>query len=220
MRIKFKLFYRKELLVPTWQGALLFVLMFALLVWLLFTNAVSFLSPQKPVTTKILIVEGWVDDLALTTAAEYIKKGGFTMVCVTGQQVMQGKYLLEYTSTAEVAYNTLLKLGVDSTVLHCIPSAPVTRNRSVASAQALATWLRSSGVKPGNILLLSQGVHSRRSWLIFKKTLHPDGWNTGVVTYQDDTYDGGRWWRSSRGTRAVISEGLAWLYVSLFGPSD
>lgn len=220
MRIKFKLFYRKELLVPTWQGALLFVLMFALLVWLLFTNAVSFLSPQKPVTTKILIVEGWVDDLALTTAADFIKKGGFTMVCVTGQQVMQGKYLLDYTSTAEVAYNTLLKLGVDSTILHCIPSAPVTRNRSVASAQALATWLRSSGVKPGNILLLSQGVHSRRSWLIFKKTLHSDGWNTGVVTYQDDTYDGGRWWRSSRGTRAVISEGLAWLYVSLFGPSD
>lgn len=220
MRIKFKLFNRRELLVPTWQGALLFIFLIAALVWFLITNAVNFLSPQKPVETKILIVEGWVDDSALTTAANFIRKEGFTMVCVTGQQVMQGKYLLEYTSTAEVAYNTLLKLGVDSTILHCIPSAPVTRNRSVASAQALSSWLKSSGVKPGNILLLSQGVHSRRSWLIFKKTLKADGWNTGVVTYQDDTYDGGRWWKSSRGTRAVVSEGLAWFYVTLFGPSD
>ncbi len=220
MRIRIRLITRKNVLVPTWQGCLVIVLVPVIFVWFLSVNAVEFLSPQKPVNSKILIVEGWIDDLALKSAANYIKEGGFTTVCVTGQQVMQGKYLLDYRSTAEVAYNTLKKLGIDSTKLVCIPSAPVVRNRSVASAQALSEWLRVSKLKPGNILLLSQGVHARRSWLIFKKVLEPAGWNTGVVTFQDDTYDGGRWWKSSRGSRAVISEGIAWLYVSLFGPSD
>jgi len=205
----------------TWQGWLLVILLLAGgIVWWAHTVE-DFLSPVRPLPgATVLMVEGFLPDYALEQAADEYKSGDYATVVTTGQRIEQGTFLSKYRSMAAISGETLKVLGVDSERLFIAPAKPVWRDRSVANARAGFEKLAALGLTPCKVNLMSLSVHSRRSWLIFKKVGEEYGCHTGIIALSDSTFDEPRWWKSSRGLRAVATESLAYYYVSLFGLSD
>ncbi len=62
--------------------------------------------------------------------------------------------------------------------------------------------------------LYSFDVHSRRSWLIFKKVLAPEI-KVGIVAVKSQIYDPKHWWIYSEGVRSIFSEAIAYMYARI-----
>jgi hypothetical protein len=76
----FGLLQRRELLVPTWQGFLLFVSVFAGLFALVVLNVQTFLSLNEPVQAEVMVVEGWVPDFVLEEAKAIFEHGHYKKI--------------------------------------------------------------------------------------------------------------------------------------------
>ncbi len=55
-------------------------------------------------------------------------------------------------------------------------------------------------------------VHTRRSWLIYKKIFAPEI-KVGAIAYKSSEYSHRSWWRYSAGVRSILSEVIAYLYA-------
>jgi hypothetical protein len=206
---------KKECWVPTLWG---WTVVFALLVicgGALVMNADSFLSPVRPVTPDVLVVEGWLPDYALESAALEFKKHPYRLCVTTGAPLETGSYLSEYRNFADIASLTLRKLGIDSSRVVAVPAPTVNKDRTYASSIALREWFDKTGYSVHSVNVFSLGCHSRRSQMLFAKAL---GRNVivGVIACGDRSYDRRRWWHYSAGVRMVTGEGLAYMYGLLF----
>lgn len=203
-----------------WGWLLIFLLTIAGISWWV-ASVQHFLSPVQPLNgARVLMVEGFLPDYGLELAAKEFEAKPYDVLITTGQQIVQGSFLSQYGSLADVAYATLRKLGIDSTVMYSAPAKPVWRDRSVANAEAGFEKLSLLGLQPCRVNVMSLGPHSRRSWIIYRNVGEKYGFETGIIAIGDSTYDEHAWWKSSRGLRAVISESLGYYYVALFGLSD
>lgn len=172
----------------------------------------SFLAVFAPIKADALVVEGWLRDDAVKEAIAEFERGGYKILLVTGASIEKGYYLSQYKSFAELTTATLVTLGFDKDKLVAVPAPKVKRNRTVASAVALREWLLTSELPIKSINLYSYDVHTRRSWLIFKKVLEPEV-QVGAIAYPSSEYDFQSWWKMSQGVRSVVSETIAYLYV-------
>lgn len=76
-------------------------------------------------------------------------------------------------------------------------------------------WLAASGRAVDRFDLVSVGVHSRRSWILFRAAFGPDV-HIGIVALHPTTYDAKNWWATSAGVKTVVPEALAWLWTASF----
>jgi hypothetical protein len=206
---------RKECRVPTlWGWATLFALFTACCTATIF-NIHSFLSPVEPVAADVLVVEGWLPDYALESAAHEFKSRNYRLCISTGGQMEAGTYLSNYKSFADIAYLTLRKLGIDSEQVTAVPSPLVNKDRTYASSVALREWFDKTGSRVHSVNVFSLGCHSRRSQMLFAKALGRHV-SVGVIACHDRSYDSRRWWHYSAGIRMVTGEGLAYIYGLLF----
>jgi hypothetical protein len=206
----------------TLAGWFLVLAVVGLLIYGWATSVLSYLSPNQPLEgAKILMVEGFLPDYALEEASDIFVRDDYNLLVTTGQTILaQGTYLSEYQSLAAIAYATLEKIGMDTNLMVSAPAPATWRDRSVANARAGFEKLRAMGVEPCKVNVMSLSAHSRRSWLIFNKVGREYGFQTGIISKVDSTFDEEAWWKSSRGMRVVIAESLACYYVELFGLSD
>ena len=206
--------------LTVWGWVLIFLTVAAGITWWA-TSVQHFLSPVSPLPqARVLMVEGFLPDYALKQASIEFGTNSYDVLITTGQQITQGAFLSEYHSLADVAYETLKLMGVDTARMYSAPAKPVWRDRSVANAEAGFEKLKLMGIKPCGVNVMSLGPHSRRSWIIYRNVGEKMGFQTGIIAVVDSTYDERAWWRSSRGLRAVFSESLGYYYVALFGLSD
>jgi hypothetical protein len=206
---------KKECWVPTlWGWAMVFAL-FVLGGAALVMNANSFLSPVRPVTPDVLVVEGWLPDYALESAALEFKKHPYRLCITTGGSMETGSYLSEYRNFADLACLTLRKLGIDSSRVLAVPAPLVNKDRTYASSVALREWFDKTGYSVHSVNVFSLGCHSRRSQMLFAKALGRNV-TVGVIACSDRSYDSRRWWHYSAGVRMVSGEGLAYIYGLLF----
>jgi hypothetical protein len=89
----------------------------------------------------------------------------------------------------------------------------------------LADWLKlhhqSHSYRRAN--LLSESVHARRSWALFKRAFKRaigGQLELGVISLPTAEYDGDRWWTQSEGFKRVLFEGIAWLYLTFFNTTE
>lgn len=174
----------------------------------------NFLSPIKKTTTNILVVEGWIDDYSIEQAYKIFQKGDYELIITTGGPLEIGYLATRFVSTAELGKTTFLILGMDSAKIVSVASKHALNERTYQSALTLKEWLNTNRPDIKNFNLVSLGPHSRRSWYLFQKAM-PDK-EIGVIALRDQRFDAQKWWKSSKGTRTVLTETIGYFYVFFF----
>ncbi len=126
-----------------------------------------------------------------------------------------------YKSFAELSRASLIKMGIPQSRIVAVPAPGVPRDRSYTSAVAFSQWLElydpAYPVRSAN--LLSESVHARRSWMLFKRAL-AGKLDLGVISVPSTDYDADRWWTGSEGFKRVLFEAIGWVYVQVFNRVD
>jgi hypothetical protein len=203
---------RKDCLALTWRGWLLLVLTLTALSVAAVRAAYPFLALTEPVHGGLLVIEGWVSDMALEAAFSEFKRHHYEKICVTGGPINHKAWLSPYDSLAEEGAAALLRRGLSPNEVQAVPSRPVRRDRTYAEAEALGQWMRDNGVSFTTVHLMTEGAHARRSRLLYQWVLG-SGVTVGVTSVPSSDYDPDHWWQSSAGVREVVGETLAYGYT-------
>jgi hypothetical protein len=207
------LFRRREVLLPTWRGWLVALLLGALVLAAGLRWTAPFLAPVQPLHGAILVVEGWLPDYALLEAKRSFESRSYRQLLVTGVPIDQGFHISTEKNYAELAARTLRHLGVKAESIVPVSCPEVPRDRTYATAVQVRAWLEKQG-ESGPVDVLSLGVHARRTWLMYRLALGKT-YPVGVIATADQRYDQRRWWNTSSGFRTVTSEVIAYLYAKL-----
>jgi hypothetical protein len=204
---------------PRWgltiQGWLLILLLTSTAILLIGSKLQHFLAYSAPVKAEVLVVEGWIDDEGLLGASAEFQQKNYQFLITTGTPLTRGAYLSEYKSFAQLSAATLISLGFDGDKLIIIPTPAVKKDRTLAGAIAVKQWLENNNVKITGMNIYSDDVHTRRTWLLFRKAIPPNI-QVGAIAHPSIRYDAKSWWTSSEGVRKVLSELLAYCYVKFF----
>lgn len=176
----------------------------------------NFLSPIAPIDAPVVVIEGWLNDTELIRASDHIYSRNYKTIIVTGGPLERGWFLSEYKSFAEVAGATLERLTGRKDIV-VVSSPPTRKDRTFASALALRAWIEENGLEITRFNLISSGVHTRRSWLLYKVALGQK-YAIGAFAVPPQTYDADRWWAYSEGFKTVIAETIAYLYSVIVFP--
>jgi uncharacterized SAM-binding protein YcdF (DUF218 family) len=205
-------FTHKRCLVPTLWGWLSLTIVGATLLIVVLLNLEPFLSPTQSCDTKILVIEGWIPDYALDSAAALFRRSSYSRIVVTGGVLEQGSYLKEYRTYADLGAATLRTIGIPDSQVIAVPAPFSRKDRTYVSACAFAPWIKAQGISRFD--LCSLGAHSRRTRYLFQKAVG-DSTKAGIVSIDDAGYDYKKWWVSSQGFRTVTGELIAYLYVRI-----
>lgn len=196
----------------TMQAWLILLFAATLMGLIVITQIHPFLAVSEPIEAEALIIEGWADDLVVAGAVAEFKRGNYQLVLTTGGPLGKGFYLSQYTSFAGLAEATLIALQVPPERVVAIPTPHVKTDRTAASARAVKQWLARDNFKIRKVNIYSYDVHTRRSWWLFKTILEPEV-KVGAIAHPSLDYDPQKWFNSSAGVRAILSETIAYLYA-------
>jgi uncharacterized SAM-binding protein YcdF (DUF218 family) len=198
-------------------GILLALLLVAAIV--LVRSAHPFLAPTQRVDTKILVVEGWIHEYAVRTAAEEFQLGHYDKVFTTGGPVIGTDGATNiYNTSASVGAERLIRAGVPVEKIQMVPAHVAGRDRTFNSARALRAWFQANGGLPATLNIITEDVHARRTWLLFQRALGSEV-KIGIVAVPNPDYEPARWWRFSEGVREILGESIAYCYAKfLFSP--
>jgi hypothetical protein len=182
--------------------------------WVMLRQIHSFLAKNAPVAADVLVVEGWLPDYALQSAAIEFKQGAYQQLITVGSKIPRGVYLSEYDNFAALAAATLIAIGVDPQRISIVTDTSSTPGRTANAAALLDRWLTTSELQIAALNLFTLGTHARRSWLLFDRLLAPK-LLVGIIAVEPLNYNTQSWWHSSEGVRTVISELLAYLSVRI-----
>jgi uncharacterized SAM-binding protein YcdF (DUF218 family) len=175
-----------------------------------------FLAETHRVDSKSLVVEGWIHEYAIQSAAKEFKGDHYERVFTTGGPVEgSGSYTSDAYTLASVGAGRLRKFGVPVESLQMVPSRVMDRDRTYGSAVALRNWLNGHNVTLHSINVLTEGAHARRTRLLFQKAFGDDV-KVGVISVSSPDYDATHWWRYSEGVREIIGESIAYIYARFF----
>lgn len=200
---------RWGLTIRGWLGVLLAI---ATTFWLLLTRLEPFLAHSVPVAAEVLIVEGWIGDDGIIGAMAEFERKPYELLITAGSNFGRGEYLSEYKDFAHLSEATLITLGFDPEKVQPIPTPAAKRDRTLTSALEVKKWLQKNNMTPTGVNIYSENVHSRRSWLTYKKAFEPEI-KVGVIAHPAQNYDPKAWWASSVGFKAVTSESLSYIYT-------
>lgn len=210
------LFTRRERWGLSWRGWLAAALVILALGGLGLLGIYPFLAVTHRVDSKVLVVEGWLDQYAFPLAAGEFKTGGYTRAFTTGGPVVgSGGYHKDSDTDASVGAGRLRAAGVPGDLVQRVPSHVWDRNRTYNSAVALRSWFQEQNLHVESINVLTESTHARRTWMLFQEAFGP-GVKVGIISVSNPDYDPRYWWRYSDGVREVSSEALAYVYAKIF----
>ncbi len=176
-----------------------------------------FLAVTDRVVSDTLVVEGWIS--LHRPAAEEFSSGAYHQLFTTGGP-WSWTSADERKTWAWIGAKHLKAAGVPEGIVRAVPSGRAGRDRTYASAVALREWGRANDAHFARINVVTEGVHARRTRLLFENAFGPEV-AVGIVALPSPDYDLKRWWLSSAGVRDVVGETLAYLYALLvFSPTS
>ena len=220
----FKLFRKRKIWLPTWPMLLILFALFVATAWFLIANIHPFLSLHAPAEdANILVIEGWVPDVTLEQHLSGFGVGEpYDYVFTTGSELPRGHYLVDFDNFAELTARTLIKLGIPPDRIITAPTAARNKDRTYHSALAFKQKFESSQIPAVRdaeaIDVLTRDIHGRRTYTIFNKLLGDD-LEIGIISAEPGNYDTRRWFASSEGAKAVITETISLAY-EWFGSKD
>lgn len=184
----------------------------ALLFWLLLFKLEPFLAYSAPISADILIVEGWIGDEGIIGAIDEFERKPYKLMITAGSHFGRAEYLSEYQDFAHLSEATMIALGFDPQKIQPIPTPKPKRDRTLTSALSVKQWLAKNSLNPQGINVYTVDVHSRRTWILYKRVFAPKI-RVGIISHPPQDYDPQAWWTSSEGFRKVFSEALAYIYA-------
>lgn len=215
MKISLKLFKRKECTVLTWPAKLLFLSILITFICLVFFRIPFFLSKNDPVNGDYLLLDGQMPDFAIRNAIEIFNESNYKTIITTGGKFPSGYIVSGKKNMAELTYATFIELGFDSAKIIAIQGGDIPTNRTYNSGLSLKRWFSEHNINNAEIDILAIGCHARRSHILFQKALG-DNYNVGIIAIEDKSYDNKKWWKTSKASRNVISETIAFIYARIF----
>jgi hypothetical protein len=206
---------RREVWAPTWAGWALLALIGALSLWGFTRSVHSYLAQTAPTGHGLFVVEGWLPDDAFMAAVEAFRRGSYERFVVTGGPIEYRGCAPGITDYATRGATLARALGIREAELAVVPAPASAQERTFRSAVSVRQWAEVSGGAVAALDLYSYGTHARRSRWLYQLAFG-DGVNVGVLAGRPTSYSPDAWWRSSDGTRAVLSELIAWTWVRLF----
>jgi uncharacterized SAM-binding protein YcdF (DUF218 family) len=200
----------------SWYGRLFVTSLLLLAIYAVVLSVHPFLAVTHRENTKILVVEGWMDEYAIRAGADEFKIGDYERVITTGGPVAgSGGYTNDYNTFASVGARRLKAAGVADELVHMVPSHVIGRDRTYNSAIALRKWLPDHNTMSRSFNVVTEDAHARRTRLLFQKGFG-NGVRVGIISIPNPDYDAKHWWRYSEGVREVIGEGIAYTYTRVF----
>ncbi len=86
-----------------------------------------------------------------------------------------------YHSMAAIGANKLVNLGISKEEVIALPSPLSNRNKTYLSAYTINEWLSSSQHSGQDINIISEGIHSRRSYILYQRALKKQNINIGIL---------------------------------------
>jgi hypothetical protein len=209
------LFRRREAWTLTPLGWLLLLAVVAGAAAFAVRAAYPFLAVSAPVGGRILVAEGWMLPEEAREVAALFRRGRYERILATGGAAPAWLEQFQHISYATLAREALLRQGIPAERVTAVPTPATDLNRTYLSALAVRRWMERAGIERDALDLVSLGVHSRRSWMLYRAAFGPRV-RVGIVALRPTVYDPDAWWRTSEGTKTVLSEALSWLWTALF----
>src|SRR5262249_14838687 len=133
----------------------------------------------------------------------------------TGGPIPAGFEKLGRDSFAELARDFLVRRGLAEDAVTAVPTPASAQDRSFLSAVMLREWGARKGARWEALDLLSSGVHSRRSRMLYRIAFGPDV-RIGILAARSGAYNPAAWWRTSVGAKTVLSETISLVWTKLF----
>lgn len=194
------------------RGTLLLLVLAAAIAFALAFSAYRLLAPQSPAAgARTLVVEGWLDTGELRQAAAAARSGGYIRVLTTGGPIDPSMDVGGWQNFASRAAARLRAEGLTTVPVIALPASATAEERSYLSALMVRAWVKQNDPSLAALDLYSAGVHTRRSWRIYRMAFG-DTVEVGVRAATPSDGDPQRWWTSSAGAKAVLGEtiALAW----------
>ncbi|MCD4698603.1 MAG: hypothetical protein K8S16_20430 [Bacteroidales bacterium] len=199
----------------TFAGWLLILGFNFLLIFFILKYISIFLVVNKPLDTKILIIDGLLPGYAYDSIVKLIEKDKYKYVITTGVDVDYTFNSDEQFNIADFSFKILSTKDIKNCKLHSAPAHLIYRDRTYSSAIALKDWFITQRIFPGEINVVSFSCHSRRTWVLYRKAFR-DFARVGIISIRDQSYNYTKWYYYSRGVRQVLSETIGYLYSSIF----
>ncbi|MGK7889249.1 MAG: hypothetical protein AB4042_07935 [Leptolyngbyaceae cyanobacterium] len=187
----------------------------ALLLFALFLrySVYSFLALNRPIEqANILVVEGWLEEHNLKATITEFERGGYQYLVTVGGALRVGARVSGHKTTADLAASTLKVLGFPSEKIVALPSPFTPQKRTETTAVTFQDWLMEKQLKIERINIFSNHIHARRTHFFYQQYLSPDI-RVGVIASNPVDFDPKAWWRSSHGTKVVITEFIAYCHA-------
>ncbi len=217
--MKIRFFVRKSCRRLTFWGWVAFGVILALIFRIWLATVCEWLSLNRPVRARTLVVEGWIEDYALRHAVDFYRKNHYRHMVVTGLPITQWRDYVTFKNTAEGAVAVMKGYGFQDTIYRAVIPPTVTINRTYNTAVATRLLFEKHPEFGKAFNIFSVGVHSRRTHLMFERAFG-DHYNVGIIADTDRTFDPEHWWRTSKGFRNVSNEFVAFGYVWAFFHPD
>ena len=206
-----KLIKKQHIWLPTPLGLIIITLV--LLSSSIFTlkNLAYYLAQQQSIKSPILIVEGWISELALNEVIKHYKTEDYKIIITTGGMIKK-RNRKKYKNYAELAAAYLRNNGLSNANIKILPTPGAVQHRTYLSAVTVRNWLQQQNIKTKQINLYSQGVHARRTKALYEMVFG-EQYKIGINAAKTKEYKLDSWWKSSIGAKSVITEilGLTWM---------
>jgi uncharacterized SAM-binding protein YcdF (DUF218 family) len=211
---------RRERLGLSLRGWAVLLLLLAGFAWLVIHHLQPFLAENNRVNSRILVMEGWVQDSGADAAVHEFQHSNYTKIYTTGGPVNGiASFIPGATTFAAFGALALQRAGLPASDIQVVPTAAVDRDRTYSSALALRRWFQDHGLNIASFNIITEDCHARRTRLLFQKAFGPSV-AVGVISLPNPDYDPARWWHYSEGVRVVLGETIAYAYAEfLFHPS-
>jgi uncharacterized SAM-binding protein YcdF (DUF218 family) len=210
------IFIRKERWSLSASGWLILACSLVLVTVLFLQGVYPFLAVTHRVDSDVLVVEGWVHEYAIRSAAEEFRTHAYRRVFTTGGPVTgSGGYINDFQTSASVGADLLTKAGVPERSLEMVPSRVMDRDRTFGSAIALRNWIQENEPLVRGINVVTEDTHARRTWLLFQRAFGKNV-QVGIISVPNPDYPPNQWWHYSAGLKDVVSEFAAYVYAKIF----
>ena len=178
-------------------------------------HANSFLAPNKPSGARLLVVEGWMLSDQLDQTVDRFHDGGYERIITTGGPIESALNRFGNSSYAELTKDYLVQRGLPGNSVSAVPALASNQDRTFLTAVMVRERLTKSEPAVDALDVLSSGVHSRRSWALYRLAFGSCV-RIGILAARPTIYDPDAWWTTSAGAKTVLSEALGWFWTEAF----
>jgi hypothetical protein len=215
MSVSSMFFKRYTLWLPKAWFLLILLLTFGLILILGFRGVGLFLAQTSPKYAEYLVVEGWQGEQSLQQALLIFNEptNNYKYLITTGGPNTQWGQKV-WSNYADKSAHYFVSHGLAAAKVVSIPTPASAQNRTYLSAVMVRDWFADKSIKVNKLDVFSQGAHARRTRLLYELAL-PDS-NIGVYASEPEGYQLSSWWKTSQGSKAVLTEWIGFIWTICF----